>query len=185
MSTTEQSYDNQVTILKENGCEKIFVEKVTGTTTTQREELKRALEMTRKGDILLVTKIDRLARSIIDLNKIVNELKEKGVSVRFIKENIEFTADEKENSLQTLLFNILGSFAQFERDLIVERTKEGRERAKKEGKHLGRPGQSEKAVKRALKLYENRSVNGMSINDIVNATGVPKSTIYKKIKERL
>ncbi|MBD8591630.1 recombinase family protein, partial [Peribacillus simplex] len=73
--------------------------------------------------------------------------------------------------------------AQFERDLIVERTTEGRERAKRQGKHMGRPGQDEKTLKRAMKLYNERETNGMSVNDIVKTTGVPRSTIYAKAKE--
>lgn len=181
-STVGQNYDLQIEELKKEGCEKIFAEKQTGTSTGEREELKKAIEHTREGDILIVTKIDRLARSIIDLNKIVNELVSKGVSVKFLKENIEFTA-EKNNSLQTLLFNVLGSFAQFERDLIVERTREGRERAKKQGKHMGRPGKSEKDIKRAIQLYFNRANNGMSVTDITKTTGIPKATLYKKLKE--
>src|SRR5699024_12219183 len=95
----------------------------------------------RNGDTVIVTKIDRLARSIIDLNRIVSDLTAKGVSVYFINENMTFRNGQHVNSLQTLLFNVLGSFAQFERDLIVERTTEGRERAKQQGKHLGRPSQ--------------------------------------------
>ncbi|MFD4820231.1 recombinase family protein [Peribacillus butanolivorans] len=91
------------------------------------------MEFAREGDTLVVTKIDRLARSIMDLNKIVHELAEKGVNVRFVKEDMKFDGSNEGNSLQTLLFNILGSFAQFERDLIVERTTEGRERAKGKG----------------------------------------------------
>lgn len=82
------------------------------------------------GDTLVVTKIDRMARSIIDLNNLVQELNAKKISVQFIKDNIEFIAEGDSNSNQTLLYNILGSFAQFERDLIVERTTEGRDRAK-------------------------------------------------------
>ena len=82
------------------------------------------------GDTILVTKIDRLARSISNLNKIVSDLNDRGVSVQFLKEQMLFSADDN-NSINRLLFNILGSFAQFERDLIVERTSEGRERAKK------------------------------------------------------
>lgn len=182
VSTVGQDYETQKEILESEGCEKIFVEKVTGTSTAPRKELKRALEHLRKGDTLIVTKIDRLARSIIDLNNIVSELVGKGVNVRFISENMEFKGDTPPNSLQTLLFNMLGSFAQFERDLIVERTTEGRERAKKQGKHLGRPSQPEKEVKRALKLYQEREQNGMSVNDIVKTTGVPRSTIYAKLK---
>lgn len=182
VSTTGQDYETQKELLEREGCTKIFVEKVTGTSTAQRKALKEMLEHVREGDTVTVTKIDRLARSIIDLNKIVSGLVEKGVSVRFISENMEFKADENANSLQTLLFNVLGSFAQFERDLIVERTTEGRERAKKQGKHLGRPSQPEKEVKRALKLYQEREANGMSVADIVKTTGVPRSTIYNKAK---
>lgn len=138
--------------------------------------------MLRVGDIFVCTKIDRLARSIIDLNNIVKDLAGKKISVHFIKDSLEFNAGGSNNSLQTLLFNILGSFAQFERDLIVERTSEGRERAIKQGKHMGRPSQPEKSIKRALELYHNRKDNGMSIKDIVKLTGVPKSTLYQKVK---
>jgi DNA invertase Pin-like site-specific DNA recombinase len=184
VSTTGQDLETQKEILENEGCEKLFVEKVTGTSTQQRTQLKEAMEFVRKGDTLVVTKIDRLARSIIDLNKIVQELAQKGVKVKFIKEAMEFDgSSESKNSLQQLLFNILGSFAQFERDLIVERTTEGRERAKKQGKHMGRPGQDEKTIKRAIKLFHERKTNGMSVNDIVKTTGVPRSTLYAKIKQ--
>src|SRR5699024_6162441 len=129
-------------------------------------------------------KMDRLARSMMDLNKIINELTTKGVSVRFISENIEFKPEENANSLHPLLFHVLGSFAQFERDLIVERTKEGRERAKKQGKHLGRPSQPEKNITQALHLYHKREINRMSVRDIAKTTGVPRSTIYYELKKR-
>lgn len=175
--------ETQKQLLNEAGCRRIFFEKVTGTSTTKRNELKEAMEFLQEGDTLIVTKIDRLARSIIDLNKIVSELIQKGVNVKFIKENIEFQAGESNNSLQTLLFNILGSFAQFERDIIVERTGEGRERAKKQGKHMGRPAQDKKAIQKALKLYDERDINGLSVNDIVKMTNVPRSTIYAELKK--
>ncbi|AZV45696.1 hypothetical protein BAOM_p043 (plasmid) [Peribacillus asahii] len=182
VSTTGQDLETQKEILKNEGCEKLFVEKVTGTSTKPRTQLKEAMEFARKGDTLVITKIDRLARSIMDLNKIVQELSEQGVKVRFVKEAIEFDGSNENNSLQLLLFNILGSFAQFERDLIVERTTEGRERAKKQGKHMGRPGQDEKTLKRAIKLYNERKTNGMSVNEIVKSTGIPRSTLYAKVK---
>jgi DNA invertase Pin-like site-specific DNA recombinase len=184
VSTTGQDLETQKEILEKEGCEKLFVEKVTGTSTQQRTQLKEAIEFVRKGDTLVVTKIDRLARSIMDLNKIVQELAQKGVKVKFIKEAMEFDGlNENNNSLQLLLFNILGSFAQFERDLIVERTTEGRERAKKQGKHMGRPGQDEKTLKRAIQLYYERNKNGMSVNEIVKSTGIPRSTLYAKVKQ--
>jgi DNA invertase Pin-like site-specific DNA recombinase len=179
----ENGLETQKQLLENVGCQRIFYEKVTGTSTTKRDELKQAIKFLQSGDTLVITKIDRLARSIIDLNSIVKELNEKGVSVRFLKENMEFSAGAN-GSLQTLLFNILGSFAQFERDLIVERTGEGRERAKKQGKHMGRPAQDDKQIKKALKLYDERESNGMSVNDIAKFTGVPRSTIYAEIKKR-
>ena len=183
VSTVGQEYEAQRQTLESEGCEKIFVEKVTGTSTAHRKELRNMIEFARQGDTVVVTKIDRLARSIIDLNGIVAELATKGVSVRFLSENIEFKAEDGGNSLQTLLFNMLGSFAQFERDLIVERTAEGRERAKAAGKHMGRPAQPRKNVERALSLYAKRKDNGMSVSDIVKSTGVPKATLYAELKK--
>ncbi|MBT2730552.1 recombinase family protein [Bacillus sp. ISL-75] len=78
---------------------------------------------------------------------------------------------------------MLGAIAEFERDLINERTKEGRDRAKEQGKHLGRKGQDSKEIKRALKLFAEREKNGLSVNDISKQTGVPRSTIYAKMRE--
>jgi len=184
VSTTGQDLATQKELLEKEGCEQIFVEKVTGTSTAPRNALKSVQNHVRNGDTVIVTKIDRLARSIIDLNRIVSDLINKGVSVHFINENMTFRTDQHVNSLQTLLFNVLGSFAQFERDLIVERTTEGRERAKQQGKHLGRPAQPQKHIKRALQLYDERKTNGMSVNDIVKMTGVPRSTIYHELRKR-
>ena len=182
VSSDGQDLTAQIEALREAGCEKWFVEKVTGTTTKNRIQLMELLEYVREGDTVVVTKIDRLARSIIDLNKIVSELNNKGVSVVFLRDNITFGAGKGNTSLNKLMFNILGSFAQFERDIIVERTSEGRERAKAAGKHMGRKGQPDKKVQQAIDLMANRSVNGMSVSDIVKVTGVPKPTIYLKIK---
>ncbi|MDU1845221.1 MAG: recombinase family protein [Niallia nealsonii] len=179
----ENGLETQKQLLSEAGCKRIFFEKITGKSTTKRNELKEAIQFLEKGDTLIVTKIDRLARSIIDLNNIVKELNTKGINVHFLKENIEFQSGENNNSLQTLLFNILGSFAQFERDIIVERTGEGRERAKKQGKHMGRPSQDKKSIEKALKLYAGRETNGLSVNDIAKMTSVPRSTIYAELKK--
>jgi len=184
VSSEGQELTAQIETLKEVGCVKLFVEKVTGTSTTNRIKLKELIEYVREGDTVVVTKIDRLARSIIDLNKIVTELNEKGVSVVFLRDNITFGAGKDNTSLNKLMFNILGSFAQFERDIIVERTSEGRKRAKAAGKHMGRIGQPEKKVQQALDLMANRSTNGFSVADIVKLTKVPKATIYLKMKEQ-
>lgn len=181
VSTVGQSLEGQIEQLLEQGVEadNIYKEKVTGTSTKQRTELENLLKHVRAGDEVIVSKIDRLARSIQDLNKIVERLTEKGVSIRFLQDNLHFEAGSN-SAMNTLIFNMLGSFAQFERDLIVQRTSEGRERAKKQGKHLGRPSQPKSSIERAVKLFHQREVNELSVNDIVDMTGVPRSTIYRE-----
>ncbi len=82
--------------------------------------------------------------------------------------------------MQRLSFNVLGSFAEFERDMIVNRTGEGRQRAKK----LGRKGRPEEDIQQALQLMGNRTQNDLSVLDIIKMTGVPKATLYKKLKEQ-
>ncbi|EJA1924306.1 recombinase family protein [Staphylococcus pseudintermedius] len=183
VSTVGQNLDNQIEQLKEQGAEKIYKEQVTATSTKQRVELKAMIENVRSSDIVVVAKIDRLARSISDLNKIVTELNTKGVSVKFLKEQMTFEAGNN-NSLNTLLFNILGSFAQFERDIIVERTSEGRERAKANGKKFGRkPSSTDKDIAKAIELYKKRSENKLSVADILKMTDVKKSTFYHELKK--
>jgi DNA invertase Pin-like site-specific DNA recombinase len=176
VSTLDQDYSLQVEQLEKYGCTKIFHEKKSGK-NIGRPELNKAMEYLRAGDKLVVYKIDRLARSTRDLHNIVHELQEKNIGVVFIKEQIDFSTPAGK-----LMFSMLGAIAEFERDLINERTKEGRERAKAQGKHLGRKGQDTKEIKRALKLFAEREKNGLSVNDISKQTGVPRSTIYAKAK---
>ena len=185
VSTAGQDLESQKDILQAEGCERLFVEKVTGTSTAPRKALAAMLDHVRAGDTVYVTKIDRLARSIIDLNKIVEELIDKGVSVVFIQDDITFKAGGKLSAMQELMFNMLGSFAQFERSLIVERTSEGRERAKAEGKHMGRPASSsDKDIEKAIALMNDRKNNNLSVQDICRLTKVKRSTLYAKMKEQ-
>src|SRR5699024_11997698 len=90
----------------------------------------------REGDTVIVSKIDRLGRSLVDLNKIVSDLVGKGAQVVFIDDNITFSGND--DAMNKLIFNMLSSFAEFEREIIVQRTTEGRERALKRGQRLGR-----------------------------------------------
>ncbi|MBS4193468.1 recombinase family protein [Lederbergia citri] len=186
VSTVGQDLETQEAILKAEGCERLYVEKVTGTSTAPRKELANMIDHVRPGDTVYVTKIDRLARSIIDLNKIVSELNDKGVSVVFIQDGMmTFKAGEKSSGMNSLMFNILGSFAQFERDLIVERTTEGRERAKAQGKHMGRPASSsERDLRKAIELMNDRENNALSVTDICKLTGVKRATLYARMKEK-
>ncbi|EAD3361289.1 recombinase family protein [Listeria monocytogenes] len=185
VSTVGQDLQTQIEKLKNAGItdDYLFIEKKSGTTTRNRHELENLLKQARNGDHVFVTKIDRLARSIIDLNNVMNRFKEKGVSVTFLDNNMTFEADTENNAMQRLLFNVLGSFAEFERDMIVNRTGEGRQRAKAAGKKLGRTGQPEEKIRRAIAMWENRKQLDVSISEIVEDTGVPRATLYKKIKE--
>lgn len=185
VSTVGQDLQTQIEKLKNAGItdDYLFIEKKSGTTTRNRHELENLLKQARNGDHVFVTKIDRLARSIIDLNNVMNRFKEKGVSVTFLDNNMTFEADTENNAMQRLLFNVLGSFAEFERDMIVNRTGEGRQRAKAAGKKLGRTGQPEEKIRRAIAMWQNRKQLDVSISEIVEDTGVPRATLYKKIKE--
>ncbi|MGE6895756.1 recombinase family protein [Priestia flexa] len=176
VSSSKQDYALQIEKLESYGCTKIFYEKKES--AADRPEFKRALEYLRSGDTLVVYKIDRLARSTRDLHNIVHELSGKGIGVVFIKEQIDFSSPAGK-----LMFTMLGAIAEFEKDLINERTREGRERAKAKGKHMGRKGQSDKQVQQAIQLFNERKDNGLSVNDIVKLTGVPRSTIYAKSKQ--
>lgn len=177
VSTRDQELGLQIEQLEKYGCTKIFTEKQSGA-KSDREELQKALEYLRPGDKLVVYKIDRLARSTFDLHKIVRELSTRDISIVFIKEQIDFSTPAGK-----LMFTMLGAIAEFERDLINERTAEGRARAIAQGKHMGRKGQNEKQVKQAVNLFLDRQENGLSVNDISKMTGVPRSTIYLKVKE--
>jgi DNA invertase Pin-like site-specific DNA recombinase len=189
VSTIGQSLESQEEQLIAYGCRRVFKEKRSGA-DSEREELKAALEFLEDGyidakgkavikDKLVVTKIDRLARSTRDLQNIAGELKKRNIGLIFLKENIDFSTPSGE-----LMFTMLGAIGQFERDLINERTAEGRERAKQQGKHMGRPSKPKRDINKALTLYENRETNGMSVSDIQKVTGVPRSTIYAELKKR-
>lgn len=94
-----------------------------------------------------------------------------------------FSVNTKSDPMQKLLFNVLGAFAEFERDMIVNRTTEGKIRAQQAEKKLGRKEQPDQQIQKALRLMNKREDNNLSVPDIVKATGVPKATLYKKLKE--
>src|SRR6478672_9713248 len=122
----EAGFQAQIKSLKTAGCEKVFAEQVSS--TAQREQLEAALEYAREGDILVVTKLDRLARSVSHLVAIGGRLEAKAVALRV----------DTSNCTGRLMFNMLGAIAQFERELMLERQREGIAKAKAEGKYRGR-----------------------------------------------
>lgn len=153
--------------------DKKFTDIITGS-TKERTNLQECIDYVREGDTLVVDSIDRLARNVIHLQEIVSQLIDKGVSVRFIKENLTFAKSNDPIALLTL--QIMGSFAEFERNMIRTRQREGIEAAKKAGKHLGRPVVlNGKHAKKAKELKEQ----GMSIRKIAMTMGVSRGSIYK------
>lgn len=178
VSTPEQKLELQVDALTAYGCTKIFKEKQSGA-NSDREQLNNALNYMRSGDKLVVYKIDRLARSTFDLQRIARDLQERNITLVFIQEQIDFSTPTGK-----MMFVMLGAIAEFERDLINERSREGILRAQQQGKHMGRPARPTKDIERALALCEQRDDNGLSIRDIANMTGVPRSTIYAEMAKR-
>ena len=134
VSTIDQNTSRQL----DNNIElhRTFIDKCSGK-DTHRPELNTMLEFVRDGDCVYIHSMDRLARNLLDLKNIVLNLTQKGVKVIFVKENLSFDNDSK-NPMSNLLLNIMGAFAEFERELIKERQKEGIIQAKKQGKYNGR-----------------------------------------------
>lgn len=177
VSTSKQELDNQLAQLKKNGAEVIYSEKFTGTKKSERKELSKLLNIVKSGDEVIVMKIDRLARSITDLRELVNEFLNKGVSVTFLSDNMSFKASEKASPLQVLMLNMLGSFAEFERDLIVSRTTEGKAYAKQHNKDYkeGRPPRQ----LNARYLHAIELMNSHSMKEVEAMTKISRATLYR------
>lgn len=155
----------------------VFTDKASGKTTHNRPELDRCLIHLRAGDTLHVHSIDRLARNLKDLQTIVEVVTKKGVSVKFHKENLIFEASNN-NPMQTLMFQMLGAFAEFERTLTRERQREGIAAAKARGQKLGAPLKLKPGQVKALR---DRVALGEDKAKIAKAFGISRPTLYKLI----
>ncbi|MGM0241218.1 recombinase family protein [Enterococcus sp. AZ103] len=180
VSTSNQDYKTQIAKLEKSGATEIFSEKYTGTKKEGRKELEELISVVKNGDQVLVTKIDRLARSIVDLNEIISSFNQSGVTVIFLENSLIFEPN-KNDSMQTLMMNMLGSFAQFERDLIVTRTQEGKQWQRANNKHYkeGRPKRViTERYRHALELMETNSMR-----EVEKKTNISLSTL-KRIKKQ-
>lgn len=173
VSTDKQNLKLQRDALKGAGCEKIFKDVGSGAKVKdERQGLKKALKYARKGDTLVIWRLDRLARSLKQLIELVNELQERKIGLKSIQESIDTTT-----SGGKLIFHMFGALAEFERDVIRERTKAGLEAAKARGRSGGRPEKlNKKQIAMAKKLHKDKSY---SIAEICKTLGISKATLYR------
>jgi len=175
VSTQEQTLDRQIDALTKYGAEKILEEKTTGT-IKNRPELDKLKLIIREGDIVVIESLSRLGRSSKDLLALIEEFRERKVTLVSLKENIDIGTPTGQ-----LMFTVLAALCQFERDLTVQRTKDGLMAARARGRKGGRPEVDPKKVEKALRLYEAHT---HSINEIIQITGVSKGTLYKAINAK-
>lgn len=173
VSTREQHLDMQLSALTNAGCEKVYTEKVSG--VGERTELKAVLQFLRDGDTLVVYKLDRLGRSMKNLLTIIEQLQEKNICLVSLKDNIDTAS-----TTGKLVMHIFAALAEFERDLIRERTGEGRVAAMKKGVKFGRPKQQRNEKTTACaQLYKA----GMTVPKIMLQLNIKsKSTVYRFLR---
>lgn len=168
------SLEQQEQLLKDNGADKIYIDSFTGT-KLERPEFNKLLDVLVDGDTLIVTKLDRFARSVSQASDLITSLIDKGITVNVL--NLGVLSN---NSVSTLMRNVLLSFAQFERDMIVERTQEGKAIAKQNPNFVeGRPKKyGKEQIKHALELLEEHSYK-----EVEQLTGISKSTLIRAKRE--
>jgi DNA invertase Pin-like site-specific DNA recombinase len=178
VSTGLQNLNLQEDRLNQYGCEKIFSDHISGS-RSKRPGLDKAIEFARSGDTIVVWRLDRLGRNMEDLITLVNELNNRGVSFHSLEENITITMD-KSSSTGQLLFHLFAAFAEFERNLILERSSAGRMAARARGRYGGRP---EKLNKQDLTLLKTLYDNGTPIKTIAEQWKVSRTTIYRYLNK--
>lgn len=177
VSTSEQQagLDGQISELTSLGCDKVFQEKVSS--VAEREQLNLALDFAREGDVFVIVRLDRLARSTADLLHIIDQLEAKKVGLRVL----DFGGTEMDTQSPTgkLVLTMFGALAQFERELMLVRQREGIERAKREGKYKGRVP----TVRRRLPEMREMAEQGLTPPEIAKRLSCSRSTVYRLLKE--
>lgn len=178
VSTVEQNLDSQKDELRKYGCTKIFLEKASGK-NLERPELKKLLDSLRENDVVVGYKLDRLGRSLKDLIELVNDLKVRNVDFVSLSDGIDTGT-----AVGKLMFHLVGAFAEFERNIISERTKIGLASARARGRTGGKPkgltAEAQKKAIRAKQLYDERK---LSIEEICKVLEIAsKTTLYKYLK---
>ncbi len=175
VSTVGQSLDVQLDKLTKANCNKVFKEKRSGRQAENRPQLQAALEYVRDGDVLVVSRLDRMARSVLDLAKIADLLKKKGVSLRVLDQGLDTSTAEG-----VLLFNLLGAFAEFEADIRAERQRDGIALAQQKGTKFGRKKALTAAQEERIKRM--RAEEGFSIEQLAERFSISRSSVYRALQ---
>lgn len=171
VSTQGQSLDNQVERLTASGCEKLFTEKYSGA-RSDRKQLQAVLDFVREGDALVVTKLDRLARSSVDLGQIARKLESKMVDLVVLDQQIDTSTPTGK-----LMFTMIGAFAEFERDLIRERCQEGIAKAKDRGVKFGR--KAKLTNKQIVDLKAEFEAGEIGKTELAKKYGISRPSLYR------
>lgn len=179
VSTRDQDLSLQLDALKVAGCTKVFQEKVTGS-KKKRPELEKMLEQLRPGDIVVIWKLDRLARSTKDLIDLVNQIQERKAELQSLTEKIDTTT-----ATGKLVFHLFAALAEFEKDIIRERTQAGLVAARARGRNGGRPkGLSKKAQQTAIIAETLYQEGQLTVSEICEQLSVSRGTLYKYLRYR-
>lgn len=179
VSTREQNLDMQVIALEEAGCERIYEETVSGA-KAERPILMNLIKQLRPGDVLIIWKLDRLGRSLKNLVQLVQELMDNNIGLCSLNDPIDTTSAQGR-----LVFNLFASLAEFERDIIRERTQAGLNAARARGRLGGRPrGLSKRAEATACAAETLYKEKKLSVIDICKKLSISKSTLYKYLRHR-
>ena len=174
VSSTGQSLSVQLDELKKANCGKVFAEKKSGRFTDNRPELKACLDYVREGDTLVISRLDRMARSVLDLANIADTLYRKGVNLKVVNQGIDTSTAEGK-----LLFGILSTFAAFETDIRAERQKSGIEQALKNGVKFGRKSSLTDAQKATIRGL--RGEEGFSVEQLLHRFHVSRATVFRAL----
>lgn len=185
VSSAGQNLDAQINQLNDVKCEKIFREKVSGRQKEGRQQLQILLETVKEGDSIVVTKLDRFARSTKDALNTIEELNKKGVALIVL--NMGGDRLDTSTPIGKLMITVLAGIAEFEADMIRERQLEGIQEAKRRGVYKGRPKKyTEKnpSLNHAIELFNERTINKKTVKEIEEITKISRATIYREIKKQ-
>jgi len=174
VSTIDQDFESQIALLEQAGCTKIFSEKLSGTKRKGREQLEACIDYLREGDIFLVTRIDRLARSIRDLQNLVHQLHDKGVVLQATEQSFDIST-----SAGKAFFDMLGVFAEFENNIRRERQLEGIAAAKAKGKYKGGKPTAMIKAPQVMALLQQ----GINRKEIAQQVAISIASVYRIIRE--